>query len=271
MRHPLKAAMRCFSLALVWLCFVASAGAQEWQEKKGKHFIIYFYPETDVNWIDTTLSQADAYYRKIANQIGYSRYQDYWSWEDRVKIFIYPDKDSFIRATGQPQWSKGGSAANHPQIQSRAIISYDQQQDFVYNVLPHEIAHLTLKDFVQGKPLPVWFEEGVAQLLERDKVRFVQAYMKRQVQRKDFIAINRLNRYDIRLEPDPERVQVFYAQSLSIIDFLIQSYGSLRFGKLCRRLREGTAFEEAITSVYKPEITSLILLEKKWLSYVNGR
>ncbi|MCD4779201.1 MAG: hypothetical protein K8S27_01440 [Candidatus Omnitrophica bacterium] len=263
--------LTCCLSVILWSLGAAQADSEKWLESKGQHFIIYFYPQTDTSRIDFILSQADNYYQQIAIQIGYSRYQNFWSWDNRVKIYIYPDSTTFVKKTGQPEWSKGGAVAYHPNLKSKVIISYDQQDDFIYNVLPHEIGHLTLKDFVREEPLPLWVEEGVAQFLERDKVKYVHAYMKKRIQENDFVAFKRLNRYDIRQEMDPEKVQLYYAQSLSLIDFLIKNYGSLRFGRMCRRVRDGTAFDQAFLQVYKPEITSFSALEKKWLRYVNGQ
>ncbi len=63
-------------------------------------------------------------------------------------------------------------------------------------------------------------------------------------------------------------VQIFYAESLYIIDFLIKTYGKDLFAKLCRFLRDGQLFEEALKQAYFPMIVSMDNLQEKWFRYV---
>lgn len=46
--------------------------------------------------------RAEEYYHKIAYQIGYARYGNFWTWNDRVRIIVYPDQKVFMMETQQP-------------------------------------------------------------------------------------------------------------------------------------------------------------------------
>ena len=277
--NKMKALEKFLNLIIVFMfCFAAlifidcrDAQCFYWEEEKGKHFIVKYPSDKSASWAREILRQAEVYYEKIAAEIGYARYRNFWTWENRVIITIFPDQKTFIEMTGQPDWSRGGAAGHRELLNSRSIISYPQEGRFIEEILPHEISHLILWDFVGfNKRLPVWFEEGVAQLQEKDKIELANMAMKRLVATDEFIPFDVLFRIDIREETDPLKVTIFYLESFLIVDFLIKKYGSESFGRLCRNLRDGKKFEDALAAAYILKINSISDFEKKWLRYMKN-
>ncbi len=237
-----------------------------WQELKGKHFVVYYTFQQDTPIARKVLRKAEGYYDTIGKKIGYSRYSDFWTWEDRAKIIIFPNKESFMRNTGQPAWSLGYSARDSHLFKSRIIVTYRLENNFLDGLLPHEISHLVLRDFIGfDRHIPVWFDEGVAQLCEKNKLRKADRLMRRLVKKKQYIPLNILSKWDIRKEKDSKKVTVFYAQSVSIVDYLIRHFGSAAFGRLCRNLQDGKTMEDAIKIAYSNMINSFSALERKWV------
>ena len=244
--------------------------AQDWEEEKSAHFIIAYSNRQNSSWAHEVLSKAEGYYDKIADKLGYSRYDNFWTWDNRVKIIVYSDKDTFIKETGQPPWSLGGAVVDH-RLQSGMIITYKQQDGFLESVLPHELGHLILRDFI-GKDIqiPLWFDEGVAQLQESEKGDEAEHAMRSLVRNRRYIPLRDLLNLDIRSELDPLKVAIFYAESVSILNFLITKYGSSQFGELCKFLREGRTFEEALKGAYSSSVDSIEGLQEKWLDYMQN-
>lgn len=252
---------------------VYSQDPPSWIEKKDKHFLILYTRQSDEDWARETLQRAEEYYRKIADQIGYARYQDFWTWEDRVKIYIYPNEEIFHAITGQPTWSKGSAGRRHEGTQlSRFILTYKQEDGFLDGLLPHEISHLILRDYLAKElsHIPIWFDEAVAQLQEQDKAAMVERIMQGIVRKKLQYPLSFLITRDIRQETDPRKVAIFYAQSVSVIDFLIKKYGASGFADMCQFMREGKSLEQSMIMAYRPAIDSWEELEKKWLAYLNN-
>ena len=248
--------------------FVPFVWGDSWNNKKGEHFIIQYSSQIESDWASEVLREAERYYDIIGRRIGYTRFQDYWTWEDRAKILIYADQKAFMEDTGQPVWSKGG-ATRHLDG-ARVIVSYGQDESFLEGVLPHEIGHLILNDFVGVKThVPLWFDEGVAQLQEEDKKVQADKIMRRVVKLQKHIPLGQLSGMDIRHEEDTNTVAIFYSQGISIIDFLITAYGSQRFGQFCRNLGNGQNFEDALKNAYTSYIDSLSELEEKWLQFMR--
>jgi len=261
------------SVLLFWaigcfLSFPGSVQAQTWESIKGKHFVVYYSHKKDVALVRTILWKSEDYYSKIAQQIGYARYSNFWTWDDRVKIIIFPDQKTFMKRTGQPGWSTGYADRDSELFQSRAIVTYSQEQGFLDGVLPHEIGHLILKDFVGfDKKIPLWFEEGVSQLWEQGRRQAARPFMRKLVTSGRSIPLERLNQLDIRQEKQSNRIAVFYAQSVSLVDYLLNEYGVDAFARLCRNLRKGMPIEEALQSTYSNIFRSLRELDEKWKRY----
>jgi len=258
---------------LIFLCFVIplEVSSDDWQKEMGKHFVIYYSDIKDVSWAKKVLREAEGYYNKIAQHIGYSRYQNYWTWDERVKIVIYDDQKDFVQKTGLPDWSTGAAIRDLEVFRSRGIVTFKQEEGLFEGVLPHEITHLILRDFIGfDRNIPIWFDEGVAQIQEKYKRERANQVMKGLVRNEQHIPLEIFFRLDTRVMTDQLYISVFYAQSISLIDYLIKNYGSRRFGELCSQMRDGLNFEESLGKSYTNIINSSQELEKKWLSYMRN-
>jgi hypothetical protein len=264
------------------------AFAENWREKGGDHFIIYY--DEGERFAKEVLDNAEVYYRRIATGLGYPRYSDFWTWDNRVKIYIYPDKESYDRVSQMPGWSHGMA-----DYEKKIIVSYKWSEMFIDSILPHEIAHLVFRDFVgfTGK-IPLWLDEGVAQWAEtkkrKDLTRLAVEYYKRD----KLLLVDDLMKLDIRDYSDMNRVYIrptinkkgedsvlfmdtnalvtnYYIVAVSLIDFLIARYGSKRFAHFCRELRDGKSVGDALRFAYPEHIQDLGELETRWRAYLARR
>jgi len=267
------------------LLFINTGFSQEWKELSGEHFIIYF--TQDEKFAKEVLDKAEVYYRNIASELGYPRYSEFWLWEKRVKVYIYPDRDSFLKVTGQPQWSKGMA-----DYKSKQIVSYVWSKDFAESLLPHEIAHLIFRDFVgfQGE-IPLWLDEGVAQWMEEAKRREVKRIARQKLETNSFMVLEDMMHLDIRHVKYKEAVyirpaltkekkqgvlflsaenliDIYYLESVSLVGFLIEKYGGDSFTNFCREMRDGKTVDEALRMAYPTHIHSIAELEEKWKEYL---
>lgn len=236
--------------------------AEQWEELRGEHFIIYFNGEE--KFAKGVLDKAELYYKKIASDLGYQRYSNFWLWDNRCKIYLYPDHDSYIKATCSPSWSHG--QANYT---NKTVSGYIQSEQFLESILPHELGHLIFRDFIgfKGK-VPLWLDEGVAQWQERLKPEIVKGVVSKLLEEDKLIPLNELMELDIRGFKDEELVYIFYAESASLVDFMIRRYGTLKFTTFCRQIRDGKTLEEALKFSYPVSMRSIESLEKKWKEYL---
>jgi hypothetical protein len=285
MQRSIQASL--FTLMLAVLCAVFDATAENWRKVNGHHFVVFYTAKR--GFAETVLEKAEDYYKQIALDLGYPRYSEFWLWDERVKIYLYPSHASFLQATGQPQWSEGMA-----DYLEKTIASYQGSPHFLISVLPHEIGHLIFRDFVGFKgEVPLWLDEGVAQWAEKRKRREYKAIAKRLFEESELLGLNDLMKLDIRRlrtttdviyvrpaftrdgEPatiilDGETlVHTYYLQGVSLVGFLIERYGSNQFAHFCRQLRDGKQLNEALRFVYSTKIRDMDELEERWREYLE--
>src|SRR3989338_3719211 len=142
---------------LVFLTAYRSAFATGWNELKGDHFIVYY--QTDEKFARDVAHNAEKYYNRIADDLGYPRYSNFWQWDKRAKVYIYATDKLFREATGEAQWSHGVAIYSKKEIHT-----FIKSENFLDGLLPHEITHLIFRDFIgfEGEA-PIWIDEGIAQ------------------------------------------------------------------------------------------------------------
>ncbi len=225
--------------------------------EKSKHFLIY-YQDAPADYINRLVVEAERCYKNITSYLGFVRF-DFWIWDNRCKIFLYPDEESYLKTTGALNWSRG-----HVKILSKEISTYIWQEMFFDTILPHEIAHIIFREFVgYNKALPLWLDEGVACMQEYEsKERLATA--------KCLVSLNLYTRLsDLSKIRDSSVIIpfIFYNESASLVDFLLNKYGRRKFVDFCRSLRDQPDWEQSLKGVYK--IKSLDELEKEWVAYLT--
>lgn len=241
-----------------WASLLRAAEDVAWQKTASTHFIVMH--TGDETLAKAVSERAESYYSTIAADLGYTRYQNFWLWDKRVKILIYPTAEAFAAACDAPSWAAGRANAK-----KHEIASYKQSgEGFLSALLPHEMSHLILADFIGEENIPLWLTEGFAQWEESDR-KSIPA-MPASGQKfflKDLVAM------DIRREANRTRVGLFYAQSASVVGYLIKTCGGESFGKFCRALRDGKPVETALTTAFPRDVPTLETLGQKWLKAVT--
>ena len=280
----MKKVLIFLSLASI-LCSMGIAYGQSWQELGSDHFINHF--TQDKKFAQEILDKAEVYYQRIALDLGYPRYSEFWTWDNRVGIYIYPDKPSFLKATNQPEWSQGMA-----DYTNRQIASFLGSKEFVDSILPHEIAHLIFRDFVGFKgEIPLWLDEGVAQWEEEAKREDMKSMIRQLYNEDKLLLLDDLMKLDLKIFKEMDRVYIrttrsksgeyvilflstdvlvatYYLEAVSLIGFLIERYGSTQFAAFCRELRDGKNLEEALRCTYPNHVRNLKELEDKWREYL---
>ena len=229
-----------------------------WDVIKEKHFLVYY--RQDADFARRVGRQAEEEYERIARAIGYTRYGDFWLWDNRARIFIYPDRRSFLRGTGAPKW-----AAGKARYEQKAIDTFNGSSAFFDSLLPHELAHLIFRDFVGFEgDIPLWLDEGVAQWAEKRKRRMSKRIVLAQFKRDRLIPLETLTALDVRSLQRTDAALVFYSQAADIVGFMIEDHGSERFRTFCGHLRDGKTLDEALRFTYASRMRNLKELEFAW-------
>ena len=234
-----------------------SLDSNEWKEEKSKHFIIY-YQEASSKYISKVKRYAEHYYKSITNYLGFRRF-NFWTWEKRCKIYLYPSREEYLKDTGRISWSKGSV-----HVIKKEIVTYAREAEFFDHVLPHEMGHIIFRELVGfDKKLSLWIDEAVAVLQEEDRAKYL-AGARNLARQGNYVFLSELASVSDygQIRPD-----VFYSQAASIVHFLLEKFGRNKFVIFCRCLRDGEGWEEALLSTYKFE--NLEGLEKAWINSLS--
>ena len=231
------------------------AGSDVWNNvEKSKHFLIY-YQEASTDYIRRLVREAEHCYKNITEYLGFARF-DFWIWDNRCKIFLYPDEQAYLVSTGVIGWSRG-----HVQVAKKEISTYMWQEMLFDTILPHEMGHIIFREFVGfNRELPLWLDEGVACMQEYEsKERLATA--KCLVNLKLYTHFSDLSQIRDSSVIIPF---IFYNEAASIVDFLLRRFGRNKFVDFCRSMRDQPDWEQSLKGVYK--IKGMDELEKLWVA-----
>ena len=247
-------------LILISFTSLSLAGGDSWREYKSTHFIISYHPSIPDKYIREFSRKCEQYYQLIAERLGVRRF-NYWSWDNRARVLIYSSRQELIKHKDWLEWTKA-----LVYVRKKLIMTYCFEEELFDIVLPHEIAHIVLRELIglEAK-VPLWFEEGVACTNEADHQRYLAA-TKELFAQGAYLSVARLERVHNRATKSKAHT-MFYPMAASLIIFLQENYNQQDFLQLCRELRDGNSFYKALNKVYG--IKNAQDLQDKFLTYLS--
>ena len=182
-----------------------------------------------------------------------------------VRAYVYRDRDAFRQAVGVPRESTLVGLATLPQgvihIDGTGLLASIQK------VVPHEVGHVMISRAVGPglSQLPLWLNEGIAEYVAGQRAAQVDPVALRAVGRGAALGLADLDPAFRRRDAD---TALAYAQSASLVNFLVAERGERVIADLLAALRESRNFDSALqqaTGFTPPE------LESAWRSSVARR
>ncbi|MCL2004687.1 MAG: hypothetical protein FWG73_00845 [Planctomycetaceae bacterium] len=140
------------------------------------------------------------------------------------------------------------------------------------SVLPHEITHTILASHFR-EPIPRWLDEGLATYVEHQSEKAAYRQMLRQYLQPNVQRCFPLNRL-VAMKDYPDDPMPFYAQGLSLVEYLIQygrQFENCEYRRLIHFAQSGMSrgdWQAALQEHYG--IDSLGELQLSWVSWVGG-
>jgi len=179
--------------------------------------------------------------------------------ERPIRIYLYANEEDFRGALGpnSPEWI-GGQSMPHLGL----IVAYIEPGDTyeIRRMIPHELSHVVLYQATHNPygGNPTWFEEGLAvhnqEVPDYDYPLLVQEAARNG-------RLIPLRALSASFPSDPELAVLSYAESASIVEFILQEYGSAGLAALVQVFAEGETAEAAVQRALG---LSLEELEARW-------
>jgi hypothetical protein len=189
------------------------------------------------------------------------------TWSPRCDIYLHPTIKGYTLAGGR-DGSPGHSSISLPEgrVTLRRVDLRLDDPNMLTATLPHETTHVVLAGQFGKYHLPRWADEGMA-VLSESRERVGQHVRNLPAFRRE----GKLFRLEtlLKLEdyPDAERITPFYAQSVSLVEFLVAKKGAVTLTRFIRDGLEG-GYEKALTTHYG--FATFAELEQEWLQHAFG-
>ncbi len=256
--------MKLFINILVFcqLLGVLPSHAADLERLSRGHFIIYHQNKDLANSLSW---KAEYYYKKIVGHFGVAEFRP-WEGKEKGEIYLYKTKADYMKATGAPEWS-GGIA----QINMSRFATYEDSPNLAINTFPHELTHILFHLFADKKRMPLWLEEGMAQFEEEDDQAIYRRkrLIKWSIKENNYIRLGDL--FNMQVVPE-DNVELFYAESATLVDHLITDNLRTSYGKFVTYLKNGESAESALAKSYQWKYKNGISdLEAKWKEFVKRK
>jgi len=182
--------------------------------------------------------------------------------KEPVKIYIYATAQDLRGAMVYPQeWTGGVAFTEHGTI---AIGIAPIDLAWGKRAIVHELAHLVIHQMTFNPyiDLPTWLDEGLAMYAEGPLELSLAAYLNRAVAENSLISVRSLSS---PFSAYAKEAILAYAQSYSLVEFLISNYGQGRTLELLNTFRQGSSYDAALNTVYGFDMDGLNTL---WRDYV---
>jgi hypothetical protein len=187
------------------------------------------------------------------------------AWNPRCDIYLHATAQDYSLATKQPPELAGHSSVGQTgdRIVSRRIDVHCDDANLFVGVLPHETTHVVLAGRFGPRQLPHWADEGMAVLSEpRERIDLHLHNLPQHRASGEVFPVAELMQMD--QYPDGKRIGAFYAQSVSLVEFLSKEKGQPVFAQFMRDGLQG-GFEPALQKYY--DIRGFDDLQQRWQHY----
>jgi len=228
----------------------------QWQSLKEGDITIYWYQGND-NFACQLMAVAQEALIRLAVDTGAYLQRP-------VKLYIYASTQDLQGAMIFPQeWTGGVAYTTHGVV---AIGINTINLDWGKRTIVHELTHLVTQQMTYNpyNSLPVWLNEGLSMYAEGEMEPLFENYLEQAVIKDELISVRSL------ASPFSAAAQLSYlsyAQSMSIVDFLIDNYGQERMLELLDTFKRGSSYDGALMTVYGFNMDGLNDL---WQDYITA-
>lgn len=184
-------------------------------------------------------------------------------WRPRCQIVIHPNKTSYLAAVGAGGAATVGSAIverREGRVISRRIDLCATTRGGALSALPHEMTHVVLSDRFPNADPPRWADEGLAVLAD-PPLKQARHAKELETAIRDRALFRLPELMSDAGQASVQRPGVFYAQSTSLVEFLVARGTRIQFLDFLTVASEA-GYDRALRKVY--EIDGMATLEALW-------
>ena len=226
-----------------------------WQSLTSGELTLYWY-QGDESFAREIMAAAQEALARLAEDIGAHLTKP-------VSLYIYASTQELREAMIFPQeWTGGVAYTGYGVI---AIGIAPNNLRWGKRATVHELAHLVTHQmtFNPYNSLPNWLNEGLSMYAEGEIEAIYEGYLKLAIVQGPLISVRSLAS---PFSAFAEQTYLAYAESYSLVEFLISSFGQDKMYELLSIFKQGSSSDGALMGVYGFDMDGLDSLWRDWIA-----
>ena len=198
--------------------------------------ISLFWYDGDQSFAQELMDSASEALNKLAQDTGAHL-------EQAVDIYIYASSQDLLGALIYPQeWTGGVTFSEYGII---VIGIAPDNLGWGKGAMAHELAHLVTYQMTSNpySDIPTWLNEGLSMYAEGSLDPTFESLLDKAISEDKLFSVQTLSS---NFPADPEGARLSYAESYSLIQFLIQHYGQEKMLSLLSTFKQGSTYDNAL-------------------------
>jgi hypothetical protein len=217
-----------------WILWIDSD--HDWSSLRSGNIILHWYRGTHA-YAQDLLGAAENARTILIQNVG--------AWPDLdINLYIYDSTQAMKDAlVGEPDWIGGLSFWENQRTVMIGIGPGDQI--FGKATIAHELAHVAVNSIMGGcyASIPLWLNEGIATYAEGTPDPVIAQLIHQAIYYNQFFSLRSISYEYQEIDGNPG---LTYAESLSVVQFLVKEYGHEKIRRVLQSLGEGYTFDSAL-------------------------
>lgn len=233
----------------------------DWQSVTNEQVTVYSYNGNDA-FSELILESAQATIDRLRSEFGVDEVPP-------IRIWAYKSAEDFrgTQMTNSESWIAGTA---YPQYHVILAVLPEGDEHEVERIVPHEISHQVLYQATKNpfNTPPIWLDEGLAVLNQDVGDEDFPALVQNAADEGRLFSVRAL----IASPPlEPADATLYYAESLSVVQFIIDHFGADKIAALIDAYRGGISHDDAAKQALGVDLDELDRLWKESLGYEGDR
>jgi len=238
--------------SIIWL-----DGVHKWQSATSGQLHLHWYG------IDKSLAQAML--TAGVNGLKHDAEDAGLKTDDPIDIYVYPNYSDLRDAIlFEASWTGGQAFPEHDIV---ILGSSGGDEEWDKSTVVHELTHVLVGHLTFSclSFVPQWLNEGLAVYSEGPLTPQFEEPLKQAIKDNTLLSVRSISNAFSEL---PDRADLSYGQSFSLVNFLIETYGQDKMTALLTALRDGGTIDDALTQTYGFNIDGL---EDAWRKSIGAQ
>lgn len=211
----------------------------DWKQLSNQDIQLYWY-EGDDSFGQALIEAGSRALAKLAEDTNSELTQ-------QVQIYIYGSTEDLHQALVYPDEWTGGMAFPEYGVIVIGVAPYNLE--WGKRAVTHELSHMVVYQATYSplSNVPAWLDEGLAMYAEGDLLSNFSDNLKKAVSEDALYSISSISG---NFPAATEEAELAYAQSYSLVTFLIEQFGSAKMQQLLQAFSQGTSLDSALEEVY---------------------